>query len=88
MRSIRKISIGKDYPNGSLHYQVGGKQRLKGKMYEITEILEDRESQPGKLVYNVYVRNLPESSDEPVARVKWKTVSDMPVVIEDDIHFV
>ena len=38
---IRKISIGKDYPNGVMHYQVGASINLAGVAYSITHVVED-----------------------------------------------
>ena len=85
---IRKISVGREYPDGSLHYQVGSKQILKRRKYVITHILMDRELlQLGKLGYNIYVKNIPEYEGEIVNEVLWKTVIDVTCVVENNIDF-
>ncbi len=82
---IRKLSIGSDYPNKSIHYQLGKEMRLtigedKCK-YKITGIYLDKELfQIGKLAYNVYI------SDER-GEVLWKMFSDMPMAVEYKIDF-
>jgi len=78
---IRKISVGKDYPDGVLHYQVGKNINLAGKPYEITDILTNQELlNQGKLAYDVYIANVD-------GKVLWKTIVDVPVVIENNINF-
>lgn len=78
---IRKISVGKDYPDGVLHYQAGKVINLAGKPYEVTDILIDRELlEQGKAVYNIYIAN-------DKGKVLWKTIVDVPVVIENNINF-
>ena len=85
---IRKISVGREYPDGAIHYQVGTFPKLKGKKYEITQILLDRELlQMGKLAYNVYVKNVKESSSDIVNEYLWKQVVDEPCVVENDLDF-
>lgn len=78
MNDIRKISVGKDYPNGSIHYQVGKPIRLQGKPYIVHAIEKIQESD--SIVYDIYLRD-----DEGV--VLWKTVEHMPTVIENNINF-
>lgn len=85
---IRKISVGRDYPNGILHYQLHHKLKLKDKRYEITGIMMDRDLlELGKTAYNIYVKNVPLSSSDIVSEVLWKTIIDVPVVVENDIDF-
>lgn len=85
---IRKISVGRDYPNGSLHYQVGSKQMLNRKPYKITGIYLDTELlEKDKVAYNIYIKKEAETSDEVVSEVLWKTVIDVPVVVENNIDF-
>lgn len=78
---IRKISVGKDYPDGVLHYQVGKIINLAGKPYKVTDILINKDLlEKGKPVYNIYI------ADEN-GKVLWKTIVDVPVVIEYNINF-
>ena len=78
---IRKISVGKDFPDGCLHYQVGKEVKLLGVQYVISEIVRDRElTLQGKTGYNIFITN--ESGT-----VLWKTIIDLPVVLENDVNF-
>jgi|TARA_R110000822_G_scaffold271184_1_gene393966 hypothetical protein len=78
---IRKISVGKDYPDGVLHYQVGKIINLVGNPYKITDILLDRTFlEVGKVVYNIYIA-------DHKGKVMWKTVYEVPTVIEYNINF-
>ena len=88
MTIIRKISVGKEYPNGAIHYQVGSKQNLKGNQYEITSINLDKEvlERTGGMAYNIYIKNVPKG-DEPVSEILWKTIIGVPVIIENNIDF-
>lgn len=79
---IRKISIGVNYPDGVMHYQVGKKIKLQNTSFEIISI-EKRDNFLGlksSSVYDIYV------SDGDGA-VLWKTIEDMPVVIENNVNF-
>lgn len=84
---IRKISVGREYPNGSIHYQVGSFQNLKHKRYKITNIKLDKELLElcGQLAYNIYVENVPTDDGELVNIQLWKTIAGVPVVVENDI---
>jgi len=76
---VRKISIGQNFPNGCMHYQVGSKV-LKGK-YELTYISQDTSLfEKGKLAYNLYI-----SDDQNT--FLWKTLVDLPFAIEYKIDF-
>lgn len=78
---IRKISIGKDYPNGGMHYQVGKEIRLQGVPFIVSHFLLNEEYlQEGKKAFDVCIRN-----DE--GTVIWKTLVDMPMVIENNVNF-
>jgi len=81
MKIIRKISVGKDYPNGSIHYQVGKRMNLLGIDYTITLIALEK-VEGDKVGYNIYISN----KDEGI--ILWKTIIDMPIHIENDITFV
>lgn len=75
-RIIRKISVGANFPDGSLHYQVGSKQMGN---YLITSIVEVYDEVRG-VRWDIYLSNKTET-------VLWKTIIGVPVVIEDDIFF-
>ena len=78
---IRKISVGKNYPDGAIHYQVGKTVRLQSVPYEIASIKTATEKQyENKAAYHIFIKN-----DE--GTVYWKTVVDMPVIIENNIDF-
>ena len=79
---IRKISIGVNYPDGVMHYQVGKKIRLQDTSFEIVAI-EKRESflnLKSSNIYDIYV-------SDGEGSVLWKTIEDMPVVIENNVNF-
>lgn len=71
-KDIRKISVGAGFPNKAMHYQIGTELRGGFKIHEIIE--------RGEKVYDIYI------SDD-LAKVLWKTVENMPVVIELNIDF-
>lgn len=79
MNDIRKISVGKDYPDGVIHYQVGKTVKLNDKPYIVTDILIDKRDS-GIFGYNIYIAN-------EEGKVLWKTVRDVPVIIEYNINF-
>lgn len=79
---IRKISVGKDYPDGVLHYQVGKYINLASNSYEITDILTNQELLEKSIVgYDIYIAN-------SNGKVLWKTIVGVPVVIENNINFI
>lgn len=81
MEDIRKISVGKNYPDGSIHYQVGKQMNLQGTQYTITDILLNPDfKENGKLAYDIFIAN-------EQGKVLWKTVVDIPVMIENNINF-
>jgi hypothetical protein len=81
---IRKISVGVGFPNDCIYYQVGkppfGKNVKGG--FIVSDIILNREAivQFNKKEYDIYISS-------PEDTVKWKTVEDVPVVIEYDIDF-
>tara|TARA_R110002051_G_C8360356_1_gene441754 strand:- start:25 stop:264 length:240 start_codon:yes stop_codon:yes gene_type:complete len=78
MSIIRKISVGKDYPDGVMHFQVG---KRAARIYEISEIiLNEKLLEIGKLSYDVYIQN-------EDGKVLWKSITDVPVTIEYMIDF-
>ncbi len=81
MNDIRKISVGRDYPNGAMHYQKGKEINLAGDPYTITDILIDNELKAlGIITYNVYIAN-------NNGKVLWKQITGVPVVVENNIQF-
>ena len=80
MSKIRKLSVGSDYPNGCLHYQVGKSLSLGKGRYIITEIVLNKDMiKLGIKQYDIYISN---GED----KVLWKDV-DVPCVAEYDIDF-
>lgn len=78
---IRKISVGRNYPDGAIHYQVGKFVRLQGVPYEVALIEKAHEPEfADKVAYHLYIQN-------EDGRVYWKTIVDMPVIIENNIDF-
>lgn len=83
MRDIRKISVGTGHPDQMMHYQVGKKYNLSGTTYELTDILLDKELlQKTKIAYNIYIVDKNNGG-----KVLWKTIIDVPVVVEYNINF-
>ena len=81
MTDIRKISVGKDYPNGVIHYQRGKEIFLVGVPYTITDILVNEElKELGTLAYDIFIANKD-------GKVLWKQVIGVPVIIENNISF-
>lgn len=79
MSIIRKISVGTDFPNGAMHYQIGKKFEVLGEPCEVVNIILE-EVEGTKLGYNIYVQG----KDTTFV---WKSIIDMPVHIEYDITF-
>jgi uncharacterized Zn finger protein len=78
---IRKLSVGKDYPDGAMHFQVGKDIKLQGVPYEVAKIkINEEYKEGGKIAYDVYLKN--ESGT-----VLWKTVCDLPLMVENNINF-
>ena len=77
-REIRKISVGKDFPDGCLHYQVGKSMKLAGVLYTIQTITKSIENKVKG--YNVLLSN-------ELGTVHWKRVEGVPVVLEYNINF-
>lgn len=79
-KDIRKISVGKDYPDKVIHYQKGNRFNLLGKPYSISQIVEEVNEVLGIKSYHIYIKD---SSSE----VLWKTVEGVPVIVEYNISF-
>lgn len=78
---IRKISVGSNYPNGAMHYQVGQRKEIEGVKYVISQFALNQEYQrEGKIAFDVVLSNSNGS-------VIWKTLVDMPMAIENDLSF-
>lgn len=78
MSIIRKLSVGQDFPNGCMHYQVGKQMTLMGEPHTLVSIIKEVEN--GVVGYNIYIEGI----DSTVA---WKRIEGMPVHIEYDITF-
>ncbi|NRA77264.1 MAG: hypothetical protein HRU18_03565 [Pseudoalteromonas sp.] len=79
---IRKISVGKGHPDDMMHYQVGKVYNLSGREYILSSILLDMDLlEKGKLAFNVYI------SSRGKGTLLWKTVVDVPVIVENNINF-
>ena len=72
MNYIRKISVGADYKNG-MHYIVG--QEVLGGRSTIAEINHEVDS------YSIWVKK-----DGEV--LKWKEISNTPIVIEYNLNSI
>lgn len=78
---VRKLSVGKDYPDGAMHYQVGKPFKMNNTEYQVTRIgINEQYKKEGKTAYDVFL------SDGDGA-VIWKTIVDMPVIVENNINF-
>ena len=78
---IRKISVGKDYPDKAMHFLVGKSMSLQGIPYIISSIkINEKYAAQDKIAYDVYLANEEGS-------VLWKTIYDVPVVVENNINF-
>jgi hypothetical protein len=78
---IRKISVGKNYPEGVMHFLVGKSMNLQGVPYVISKIdLNQTYATKDKIAYDIYLTNY-------TGTVLWKTIYDLPVVIENNINF-
>lgn len=78
---IRKISVGREFPDGAIHYQVGKTVNLQGVPYGVSQILINRElKHEGRTAYDIFLTN-------EEGTVLWKTIIDMPIIIENNINF-
>jgi hypothetical protein len=78
---IRKLSVGRDFPDGAIHYQVGKNVNLQGIPYVVSKIAVNQELKfQGKTAYDIFLTN-------EEGTVLWKTVVDMPVLVENNINF-
>lgn len=78
---IRKISVGTNYPDNSMHYQVGKTFKLQTVEYTVERIAVNRElKMQGKTAYDIFLSN-------SEGTVLWKTIVDMPVIVENNIDF-
>lgn len=86
MNIIRKISVGSNYPDNVLHYQVGKPVRMGAEEKSISRI-ECTASSPTngtfrtKETYKIYIEA------EKGSSVLWKEIVDVPVVVEFLISF-
>lgn len=75
---FRKISVGRDFPDKSIHYQVGKPINAN---YVISSIITNQKyEKEGKVAYDIFITS-------PSETLLWKTIYDMPVVVESNIDF-
>lgn len=80
-RIIRKISVGSGHPDQMMHYQVDREHNLSGNKYKILKITQDTELfERGFIAYNIYISN-------EFGGVLWKTLINVPMVVEYAIDF-
>ena len=78
---IRKISVGRNYPDGAIHYQVGKTMNLQGIPYEIERITLAKEKKyENTTAFHIFITN-------NGVTLYWKTIVDMPVIVENNIDF-
>lgn len=78
---FRKISVGRDFPDGAIHYQVGKTVNLQSVPYVISKIATNPQyKKENKVAYDIFITN-------EGGTLRWKTIHDMPVVVEDNIDF-
>lgn len=79
MNLVRKISIGSNYPDKVLHYQVDKPVKMGEMSVNIKRIEEVFEE--GSKVYKIFV------DGGNNAAVLWKKAENVPIVVEYLIHF-
>lgn len=76
MSYVRRVSVGPNFPDGAVHFQVGRpviyNKHEKRKTHEISHILETK-NEAGLTVFEIYVKNIP-TDGELVSEVLWKTI--------------
>lgn len=89
MSYIRKISVGPNFPDSAVHFQVDKPvlyDKERGEKSHKVVAIEMVRGENGKKTYDVYVENIP-TNGEVVSKVLWKSVTDMPTVVEYAIDF-
>jgi hypothetical protein len=79
MNLIRKISVGSNYPDKVLHYQVDKPVRMGAEEKNVKRIEESFEE--GSKVYKIFVEG------EMNSALLWKKIINVPVVVEYLIGF-
>lgn len=78
---IRKVSVGNGQPDNMMHYQLNKIYTINGQPFTLTDIVMDRQLlELKKLGYNLFVSN-------GEVKLLWKTLVDLPMVIENNISF-
>lgn len=81
MNTIRKISVGNGHPDSMMHYQVGRVHNLGGNVYTLVKITHDTELfNKGIMGYNIYIK-------DDISTILWKTLINVPTVVEFNIDF-
>lgn len=90
MSLIRKLSVGPNFPDGAVHFQVGRPvlyDKVRGERSHTVVAIEEDMTEGGLAVFNVYVENIP-FDGELVSTVLWKSISSaVPHVVERGIDF-
>lgn len=92
MSYVRKLSLGPNFPDGAVHYQVDRpvlyNKEEKRKTHLITSILEERDDQTGITFFDIYIKNIPINEEEVVSTLLWKRVPQgIHTVVEYSIDF-
>lgn len=81
---IRKVSVGNGQPDSMMHYQVNKNYNINGKQFILTDIILVRSLlEIGKIAYELYVSDVMDTR----VKVLWKTLIDLPMIIENNISF-
>jgi hypothetical protein len=89
MSLIRKLSVGPNFPNDAVHFQVDSPilydKKQKRKIFKVHSI--EQEEYYGEPVYRVYIEYIPNKGES--AYIKgWKRVHlSMPHVVEDRLDY-
>lgn len=75
---IRKLSVGKNFPDGAIHFIVGQHKKFNDKRYELVEIKEYEDE--GVICHDIYLK-------DEFSIVKWKTLRGQIVAVEYLIDF-
>lgn len=75
------MSVGSNYPDKAMHFQLDQVRILQGVEYRVSRLERNQEMfTMGKLGYDIFLSNKD-------GTILWKTLVDMPTVIENNIDF-
>ncbi len=78
MSIIRKLSIGRNFPDGAIHFILGQQKRFSDRDYFIAEIKEYEEE--GIVCHDIYLK-------DEFGLIKWKTYRGQTAAVEFLIDF-